>query len=73
MAERFDWERAQESLAFFDIAIVPSIESNAVPPGVSDVRFRSDLTRAQPVPERVMRGEGGLFQAVLPLRAVGGR
>jgi hypothetical protein len=73
LAERFDWERAEESMTFFDVGLIPSIEPAAVPPDVSDVRFRADLARVQPVSERVMREEGGLFQAVLPLRTAGRR
>jgi hypothetical protein len=68
LGERFDLERAQESLAFFDTSGIPSIHPGHVPPGVSDVRFCARLVDAQPLVDAVMRERGGLFQAVLPVR-----
>jgi hypothetical protein len=68
LGERFDLERAQESLAFIDTSGIPSIHPGHVPPGVSDVRFCARLVDAQPLVDAVMRERGGLFQAVLPVR-----
>ena len=67
--DRFDCERAQESLHFYDAQSIPRIGQN-LPPGVSDVRFKSDLTKATPLGIVALREAGGLFQAVLPLRVV---
>jgi hypothetical protein len=68
LAERFDRERAQESLAFFDVGTIPSIQRIHVPASVSEVKFRSELMRVQPLSEGAVRQQGGLFQAVLPRR-----
>lgn len=68
LTECFDWERAQESLAFFDATTIPSVRPGDVPVRVSDVRFRSDLTLVQPIFEGTLRERGGLLGAALPLR-----
>ncbi len=70
LSQRFDWERAQGTLAFFDAATIPSIRPANVPTDVSEVRFRSELSALFPIAEVVMRERGGLLQAVLPLRGV---
>ncbi len=69
LSQRFDWQRAQGTLAFFDAATIPSIRPADVPTDVSEVRFRSELSAVLPIAEAVMRGRGGLLQGVLPLRA----
>jgi hypothetical protein len=43
MKTRFDENLAVSSLRFFNLRSVPAIR-NALPPGVSDVHFRSDLS-----------------------------
>jgi hypothetical protein len=43
MKIRFDERLAASSLRFFDLRLVPAIR-NALPPGVSDLHFRSDLS-----------------------------
>ena len=48
MDECYDWELAQDSLAFFDARAIPKIES-AIHPAVSDVRFCSDLSAVTPL------------------------
>ncbi|HEV2990577.1 MAG TPA: hypothetical protein VG759_19230 [Candidatus Angelobacter sp.] len=48
MDESFDWELAEESLAFFDVNSVPKVEA-PIPPGVFDVRFCSDLSAVAPL------------------------
>jgi hypothetical protein len=68
LSERFDLERAQESLAFFDVRGIPSLQPEDVPADVSDVRFRSRLATVRPLPESVMRERGGLLEAALPVR-----
>jgi len=62
MDESFDWELAQESLAFFDAGLVPKIEG-VVPPPVSDVRFRSDLSGLVPLERSALLSLGGLLAA----------
>jgi len=42
VTERFDRETARASLAYYRVQDIPSIRENP-PPGVSDVRFRSNL------------------------------
>jgi len=72
---RFDIELAESSLAFFEASTIPAVGGN-LPPGVSDVRFRSDLTDCPPAPIQDLRTLGGLFQAGLrrrPLPAVKGK
>jgi hypothetical protein len=68
LVECFDWERAQESLAFFDAGGIPSIRPEDVSAGVSDVRFRSGLAGVSPLPEATLRDRGGLLRSALPLR-----
>lgn len=68
LEQRFDWQRAQESLMFFEAHSVPSLTSD-VPPGVSDVRFRSELAGVPFVELDRLREAGGLFQAAVPLRS----
>ena len=42
-----DWNVAVESLAFYQVGEIPR-PSGDCPPGVSQLRFRSDLSRADP-------------------------
>jgi hypothetical protein len=62
MDESFDWELAQESLAFFEAGLVPKVEG-AIPPAVSGVRFRSDLSGLVPLEQTSLLGLGGLLAA----------
>lgn len=62
--ERFDLELAEESLAFFDVAQIPRL-SLELPPGISEVRFRSDLAGQLPLETQRMHSQGGLFRASL--------
>ena len=48
LTARFDRERAHSSLAFFDLNAIPAIRG-PLPPGVSEVKFSSDLSRTRPV------------------------
>ena len=65
MDESFDWELAEESLAFFDAELVPRV-ANPVPPTVTDVRFRSDLSGVTPIRHHELRAAGVLFPAATP-------
>lgn len=44
----FDFSLAQQSLAFYDACIVPSIPKSSIPSEVSGVHFTSDLSECQP-------------------------
>jgi hypothetical protein len=61
---RFDLDLAEKSLAFYDPEGIPKINP-AVPPGVSDVRFKSDLTGVQPYEVASLRTARGIFRAAL--------
>ena len=60
----FDQWLAEESLAFFETAAIPSVNPN-LPSGVSGVRLRSDLTGIPTVEIALYDAEDGLFQAAL--------
>ena len=59
MAERFDRELAREPLEFFEADRIPAVGVD-LPAGVSDVRFKSDLTGVPPSPAAAIRARGGL-------------
>ncbi len=62
--ERFDGKLTEESLAFFEASAIPSVNPN-LPFGVSEVRFKSDLTGIPTAKVVRYREEGGLFKVVL--------
>jgi len=64
MEERFDYELAKESIAFFNVQDVPSV-SSVLPPGVSDVHFKSDLTNQTPSDPARLRSLQGIFRAAM--------
>jgi hypothetical protein len=59
---RFDMELAAESLRFFDSSAVPGIRP-PIPPGVTEVRFRADLTNATSLSREECHTAGLLFAA----------
>jgi Putative PD-(D/E)XK family member, (DUF4420) len=61
---RFDYECAEDSLAFFEVTSIPMVTRN-LPIGVSDVRFKSDLSASSFVAIQEFASQGGLFQAAL--------
>ena len=61
---RFDERLAEESLAFYEISKIPSVNPN-LPTGVSGVRFRSDLTESPTTEISHYPEEYRLFKAVL--------
>jgi hypothetical protein len=67
MDESFDWELAEESLAFFDAQFVPKV-NGSIPPTVSDIRFRSDLSEVTPLRDDELLAMGGLLAALPPNR-----
>ena len=58
----FDFELASESLRFYRVEAVPSLPWET-PPGVSDIRYLSDLSNAQALSAEEMLESGGLFAA----------
>lgn len=62
--DRFDQQLAAHSLAFYDAFAIPSLEAK-LPLGVSDVRFKSDLTACTVIDPVLYRSQGGLFKALL--------
>jgi hypothetical protein len=65
--QRFDRELAQDSLLFFDSQSIPAIGPE-FPPGVSDVRFVSDLGTARPISIRTLLDSWGIYRSASPLR-----
>lgn len=63
--KRFDRQLAEESIRFLDARTVPSVPAG-LPPEVTEVHFRVDLTNhALDEPEE-LREAGGLFAAAFP-------
>ena len=62
----FDAELASESLHFYTVEAVPSLPSD-IPPGISDIRYVSDLSGAQALTREEMLGNGELFAAAVPV------
>lgn len=63
LEERFDYETARQSLAFYDASNVPSVDPK-LREGVSHVRFQSDLSRSEPVKLAEYKQFGSLFAAL---------
>ncbi len=61
---RFDERLAAESLAFYETYSIPSVNPN-LPLGVSQVRFRSDLTEIEPAENSLIHEAGGIYRAAL--------
>jgi len=57
---RFDLQLAQESLLIFDAKSVPKI-SEQLPPEISEVHLRVDLSRCTPFSEKELLDAGGIF------------
>ena len=60
---RFDNEMAGRSLVYFDVADIPSIQG-PLPPEISHVHFKSDLSGIEPVDLKSIAGESKLFLAL---------
>lgn len=67
LEDRFDLELAEDSLTFYEATNIPMVSRN-LPPGVSDVHFKSDLTNCPPVPIQHFQALGGLFQVAFRRR-----
>jgi hypothetical protein len=64
-ARSYDQHLAAQSLLFFDIADIPKVPP-LLTPGVSEVRFRSDLSIATPLSRGAVASYGHLFAASVP-------
>lgn len=65
LGEAYDLEMAQQSLRFFDVAVIPR-PGGSIPREVSDVRFVADLTHVEPVDITLFTEVKGLIEAALP-------
>jgi hypothetical protein len=66
LEERFDYELAKESLAFFEADSIPSVSLD-IPHDVCEVHFKADLSNTPPADIVHYKAMGGLFQAALRL------
>lgn len=64
LEDRFDRSLAEQSLAFFETKVIPSVCPD-LPIGVSDVHFKSDLTGKPTIDLQKYKAKGGLFLAAL--------
>lgn len=65
LAWTFDVKLAESSLRFFDLTALPAIRG-ALPAGVSDVRFRSDLSAMASVSAQALIDRDPVFWDLLP-------
>jgi hypothetical protein len=65
LSMRFDEVLARSTVLFFDTAAIPAIRSN-VPPGVSHIRFRSDLSDLPPSALSALRLKSRALDLLLP-------
>lgn len=65
MAMAFDEKLADSSLRFFNLAAVPAIRS-PLPPGVHDVRFRSDLSALDDMSTQTIVDHNPVLRDLLP-------
>jgi hypothetical protein len=63
--QRFDYELAEASLRFYSATDIPAVGDD-IPPTVSDVHFKANITGSTEVKRQQMRNAGGLYRAVLP-------
>lgn len=66
MEARFDDRLARSSLQFYDLTTVPAVRGG-VPPEVSKIHFRSDLSRAAHLNEAEVAGLAPAGLVSLPL------
>jgi len=64
LSRAYDWALAEESLDFYRIDAIPRVTPSQ-PMGVDDIRFRSDLSMAQPISPADLHGTGRLLDAML--------
>ncbi|MCX8489727.1 MAG: PD-(D/E)XK motif protein [Cyclobacteriaceae bacterium] len=61
---RFDYEFAKDSLRFYRVEDIPKINLEAIPPFVSDVRFKSDISAVEPIDVNHLANNGNLFASL---------
>jgi hypothetical protein len=64
LEERFDRQLAEASLRFYEPSAIPSVNPD-LPHGVSEVRFKADLSASATADLSRYRNEGGLFRSAL--------
>lgn len=65
LSMRFDEALARSTLSFFDATAIPAIRSN-VPAGVTQIRFRSNLSELSPSPLDALRSKSRALGLLLP-------
>lgn len=65
LSRHFDTRLAKSSLRFFSLEDIPAIRG-PLPPGISDVRFRSDLSALSPIPVEQLIDRDPTFWDLLP-------
>jgi hypothetical protein len=65
LSEKFDFKLASESYQLFESQQIPSVNPD-ISIDVSEVRFKSDLSRTPRIDYEQFRDVGGIFQAALP-------
>lgn len=63
-SSRFDRELAASSLQFFDGAVIPKIDQNLLPSGISDVHFKADISNCPPLSRTSLADQGGIFASI---------
>ncbi len=64
MKMKFDFQVATDSIRFYKVEDIPQIIIQNIPPLVSDVRFKVDLSTTQPIDIPTLRGNHSLFDAL---------
>lgn len=60
----FDYNFASDTLVYYDSKLIPSIDKNAIPPTVSAVHFRSNLTDVPSISETGFDEQSMLFNSL---------
>lgn len=60
----FDYSFASDTLVYYDSKVIPSIDKNAIPPTVSAVHFRSNLTDVPSISETGFDEQSMLFKSL---------
>jgi hypothetical protein len=63
LEEAFDWQRAEDSLRFFETKAIPAVPKE-LPREVTDVRFCSDISGSESLRLDDARQMGGFFEAL---------
>lgn len=63
--DRFDYQLAKKSLAFFSPEVIPTIDTK-LPKEVSNVYFEVDLTNIPTIDKKILKSKNGILGAVFP-------